>query len=399
MKQHLSLFLILLPCLAWAQYPSNGNQKITLGEQTTADGLIYRGVASTDTVRKPSIDTMAYMVLDTTTNIIWHYKKATSNAWLRVGGSITSGLTGVLPVANGGTGSATQNFVDLTTTQSSIGGTKTFTSALIAASNVKIHRGLADDSESVAIGNLSLNSTTTGIRNTAIGERALQSMKTGQRNFAMGQFANYLDTAGSFNAAIGWGSLAQNLSGSNNVGVGYVTLYANTNGSSNTAVGYKAAGDITNSNTTGSNNTFIGNEAVGASATASNVITLGNSSIATIRAQVTTITSLSDIRDKTNIMPLNYGIDFIKKLNPVLFDWDMRDGGKIGISEIGFIAQDLQQAQIDSQINIPNLVSDINPDKLEASYGVLIPIIVKALKEQQALIDELKQRILNLENK
>jgi hypothetical protein len=116
MKQFLSLFLFLLPCLAWAQYPSNGNQKITLGEQTTADGLIYRGVAATDTVRKPSIDTMAYMVLDTTTNIMWHYKKATSNAWLRLNllpSDTASMLTpywrsdrfsGTLPVANGGTG-------------------------------------------------------------------------------------------------------------------------------------------------------------------------------------------------------------------------------------------------------------------------------------------------------
>jgi hypothetical protein len=418
MKQLLSLFLFLLPCLAWAQYPSNGNQKITLGEQTTADGLIFRGVLADTGIITPLSDTSAYIILDTVNHRFYNYNRAT-NVWSVAGGGTavttfsagTTGLTpstatsgavtlaGTLAVANGGTGSATQNFVDLSTTQTSIGGAKTFTSALIAASNVKIHRGLADDSESVAIGNLSLNSTTTGIKNTAIGERALQSMKTGQRNFAMGQFANYLDTAGSFNAAIGWGSLGQNLSGSNNVGVGYITLYENTNGSSNTAVGYKAAGQLTNSNTTGSNNTFIGNEAVGASATASNVITLGNSSIATIRAQVTGITGFSDIRDKTNIMPLNYGIDFIKKLNPVSFDWDMRDGGKIGISEIGFIAQELQQAQIDSQINIPNLVYDINPDKLEASYGVLIPIIVKALKEQQALIDELKQRILNLENK
>ena len=136
MKQLLPLFLFLLPCLALAQYPTNGNQKITLGEQTTADGLIYRGVAATDTVRKPSIDTMAYMVLDTTTNIIWHYKKATSNAWLRVGGSITSGLTGVLPVANGGTGSATQNFVDLTTTQS-IGGVKTFNDTIIVNRGIR----------------------------------------------------------------------------------------------------------------------------------------------------------------------------------------------------------------------------------------------------------------------
>ena len=405
------LFLFLLPCFALAQYPSNGNQKITLGEQTSADGLIWRGVAATDTVRKPSIDTMAYMVLDTTTNIIWHYKKATSNAWLRLNllpSDTASMLTnywragrfsGVLPIANGGTNSATQNFVDLSTTQSSIGGTKTFTSPLIAASNVKIHRGLADNNESVAIGDLSLNSTTTGIRNTAIGQRALQGMKTGQRNFGMGSFANYLDTAGSLNVAIGYATLGSNLSGSSNVAIGYIALYENTNGGSNTAIGNQAAGQLTNSNTTGSNNTFIGNEAVGASATASNVITLGNSSIATIRAQVTTITALSDIRDKTNIMPLNYGIDFIKKLNPVSFDWDMRDGGKIGISEIGFIAQELQQAQIDSQINIPNLVSDVNRDKLEASYGVLIPIMVKALKEQQATIDDLKQRILNLENK
>jgi len=39
---------------------------------------------------------------------------------------LTSDVTGVLPVANGGTGSATQNFVDLTTNQS-IAGQKTFT--------------------------------------------------------------------------------------------------------------------------------------------------------------------------------------------------------------------------------------------------------------------------------
>jgi hypothetical protein len=64
MKQLLPLFLFLLPCLAWAQYPSNGNQKITLGEQTSADGLIYRGVAA-DTTLTAKSDTAAYLVLDT----------------------------------------------------------------------------------------------------------------------------------------------------------------------------------------------------------------------------------------------------------------------------------------------------------------------------------------------
>ena len=112
MKQF--LFLLLFPAFAMAQYPGNANQKITLGEQTTADGLVYRGLAA-DTTRKPSVDTMAYILLDTATNIIWQYKKATSNAWLRLNllpSDTSSMLTnywragrfaGTLPVANGGT--------------------------------------------------------------------------------------------------------------------------------------------------------------------------------------------------------------------------------------------------------------------------------------------------------
>jgi hypothetical protein len=42
---------------------------------------------------------------------------------------LTTGVVGVLPLANGGTGSATKNFVDLTTAQT-IGGAKTFNGSL-----------------------------------------------------------------------------------------------------------------------------------------------------------------------------------------------------------------------------------------------------------------------------
>jgi hypothetical protein len=49
------LFLLLFPCLALAQYPGNAGQKITLGEQTTADGLVYRGVAADTTKYKFTI--------------------------------------------------------------------------------------------------------------------------------------------------------------------------------------------------------------------------------------------------------------------------------------------------------------------------------------------------------
>jgi hypothetical protein len=107
MKQLLSLFLFLLPCLALAQYPTNGNQKITLGEQTTADGLIYRGVLADTGIITPSSDTSAYIILDTVNHRFYNYNRAT-NVWsVTTIGSISSGLTGTLPVANGGTNRTT----------------------------------------------------------------------------------------------------------------------------------------------------------------------------------------------------------------------------------------------------------------------------------------------------
>ena len=90
MKQILSLALALLPCPALAQYPSNGNQKITLSEQTTADGLIYRGRV-TDTTLTVKSDTAAYFVLDTVNLNLYTYKaSATGRKWIQLGSDTTS---------------------------------------------------------------------------------------------------------------------------------------------------------------------------------------------------------------------------------------------------------------------------------------------------------------------
>jgi hypothetical protein len=170
---------------------------------------------------------------------------------------------------------------------------------------------------------------------------------------------------------------------------------AGITGRNNTVAGYNAATTLT----TGSNNTLLGYGANSSSATVSNEITLGNSSITALRCNAT-ITSLSDARDKTNVEPIPAGLAFISELNPVKFTWAMRDGGKVGIDEFGFIAQELQSAQKSTGIHYPNLVSESNPDKLEASYATLIPSIVKAIQElkttvldQQAEINELKTRL------
>jgi hypothetical protein len=175
-----------------------------------------------------------------------------------------------------------------------------------------------------------------------------------------------------------------------------IGISSGTNGTNNTCIGYGAGSTLT----TGSNNLILGANASSSTPTVSNEITLGNSSITTLRCQAPTITSLSDARDKTNITPLVVGIDFIQKLNPVSFAWNMRDGSRIGDTDFGFIAQDLQQAQTDYGTLVPNLVYDLNPDRIEASYAALIPVMVKAIQDlnvlvtqQQAEIDMLKKKL------
>jgi hypothetical protein len=69
---------------------------------------------------------------------------------------LTTGVTGILPVANGGTGSSTQNFVDLTTNQT-IAGAKIFSSDLTI--NGKVIAGASAASSSAI---LEANSTTQG---------------------------------------------------------------------------------------------------------------------------------------------------------------------------------------------------------------------------------------------
>jgi len=217
-------------------------------------------------------------------------------------------------------------------------------------------------------------------------------------NTAIGLSALYSNTTGSNNTANGSSALYKNTTGSNNTANGSFALDSIIEGSNNTAIGRKAGNNLY----IGSNNTMIGYDAGPSFPEVNNEITLGNSSIATLRAQVTSITALSDRRDKTNIIPIGEGLEFLKKLNPVSFTWNTRDKAKVGIKSAGFIAQELLALQKQSNIgdNL-DLVSENNPEKLEARYGNLLPIIVKAIQEESAEKDKeikaLKERINALE--
>ena len=306
---------------------------------------------------------------------------------------------------------------------------------------------LTSGGSNIAIGRGALQTNTTGNRNIAIGEYALSSCNAKTSNIGIGRFANgFGGLGGNDNVAIGTAALGNN-NGDNNVAIGsnvqatggavtgqeqvligafagysstgaahyntFVGAYSGySNGSAktnNTYIGWSAGryfsgatnttilgadtGGSSGAQATGSNNVILGYQAALSTNTVSNEITLGNSSISALRCQVTSITSLSDARDKKDIEDLPAGLDFVNELRPVKFTWNMRDGAKVDVPDTGFIAQDLQSVQETMGVDIPGLVYDTNPEKLEAAYGKLIPVLVKSIQELTAKVNELENKL------
>lgn len=233
-----------------------------------------------------------------------------------------------------------------------------------------------------ALGAYAASGLTTGSA-TAIGEQAMSLATTGT-GVAVGRRAMYNLSTGVNSTAVGDLALEDISTGNASSALGYQAL-TNAFGSNNTAVGSFAGSNITS----GSNNTLIGYFSQASSDSVSNEITLGDSSVTALRCNVTTITSLSDARDKTNIQDLADTMSLLRTVRPVLFDWARRDGSMPGASDIGFIAQELQAAQESSGLNVPGLVYSENPDRLEASYGKLLPLVVRAIQQ----IDERLSRL------
>lgn len=225
-----------------------------------------------------------------------------------------------------------------------------------------------------------------GNNNVAIGHYAMLNSNISTNNVCVGTSAgtNIVDTVG--NTLIG-----DNSGGNITFGVGNTTLgnsagYSVTTGNQNVFIGDNSGAALPS--ITGSNVICVGKESNPTNGTVSNQITLGNSAITTLRCQVTSITSLSDARDKTNIEDSEYGLDLVNSLKPVTFEWDTRDGAKKDVKDLGFIAQDLKEVD-DEYLG---LVYSENPEKLEASYGRLIPVLVKAIQDLSAKVEALEAK-------
>jgi hypothetical protein len=286
-------------------------------------------------------------------------------------------------------------------------------------------------SRSTAIGYNTLTfqnfTTATDSYNTAVGFDAGQRVTTGRKNTFVGALAGDASTTSSDNTAIGYAALSA-VSGGTNTAVGSGALNVTT-GFDNTALGTSAGADITS----GDNNLALGHDALrsgspgGPASTDNNVIGLGDENIASLHCQVA-LTVSSDQRDKTDFVGLDLGLDFVKALEPVTYYWDKRakylnrnnedgtpnkdydldsvtpDGThKEDWMDVGFKAQSVQaleEAAGYTSSAKKNLTVSVNSDgkQLGLRYEKFIPILVKAIQDQDAIITSLTARITALES-
>ena len=281
-------------------------------------------------------------------------------------------------------------------------------------------------SYNTAVGASALQNNTTGTDNTAVGSGALEFNTTGTLNSAFGRGALYKNTTGGANVASGLNSLHENTTGGanvasgidamrfnttggNNIGQGNSALYRNTTGNLNTAIGVWSGA----TNLSGDKNTAIGGFAdfaannltnatalgYGAVVSASNTIQLGadgtngNAAVTLVKTSGTVnangATLTSDLRLKSNISPLANSLATVMQLNPVHY---MKKGSLASTAytreENGFIAQEIQKI-------LPFIVTEGTDENklLSVDYNSFIPMLTKAIQEQQKQIEDQNAKI------
>lgn len=267
----------------------------------------------------------------------------------------------------------------------------------------------------LAFGHEALSSNSSGSNNLAIGNKALWNNTTGSSNFAIGMQSLNLNTTGTTNTSVGRNSMYENTSGCYNTSLGFNAMYSNETGNHNVAIGYYAGPTGTNPDL--SNTIAIGSNT---KVSSSNTVRIGNSSITSIGGYAPW-TTLSDGRFKTNVKTNVPGIEFIMKLRPVTYNWDLHKldevtgtpdslylqnpsldearSKKETLTQTGFIAQEVEEAAKACNYEFSGVIKPENKkSQYTLSYAEFVVPLVKAVQEQQEIINQQQETIQKLIN-
>jgi hypothetical protein len=122
----------------------------------------------------------------------------------------------------------------------------------------------------------------------------------------------------------------------------------------------------------------------------------GTSNIASINASTGAYTALSDVNKKKDFEPSLLGLNEILQLKPTLYR--MKDAEDDSPKELGLIAQEVKD--VIPQAYFEN--TSLNAVGKESTFiglndRAIVATLVKAIQEQQAMIDELKAKVAALE--
>ena len=101
------------------------------------------------------------------------------------------------------------------------------------------------------------------------------------------------------------------------------------------------------------------------------------------------IGACSDLRYKQNVRPLEGALAKLMKVNGVEYEWNREKFTNLSFSnrpQIGVVAQEIQEV-------LPEVVSESADGMLAVDYSKLTPVLIEAVKEQQAEITDLKSEI------
>lgn len=307
--------------------------------------------------------------------------------------------------------------------QVNTGGNNSFFGAIAGSRNTT-------GSDNSFFGRAAGNNNTEGINNSFFGSNAGLDNTTGNANSFFGYFAGAANQIGSGNAFFGsqagnannnsfntflGTSAGRESSGSGNTLVGNGAGANLNSGNNNTFVGFNTGNVI--GNFSGSNNTVIGantivgngisyGTAIGADAVANrfNSIILGRSNGAdrvviwglggggSTDLCLNSINEISvcssSLRYKTNVNFFNPGLNLVKRLQPITFDW--KDGGT---KDLGLGAETVAEIE-------PLLVTYNKDGEVEGvKYDRLGVVLLNAVKEQQLQIESQEKQNQELQTR
>jgi hypothetical protein len=263
-------------------------------------------------------------------------------------GAIT--LDGTLAVANGGTGATTLAAAGITT----LSGTQTITGAKTFSSTIT-------GSISGNAGTVTGGVYTTGNQSIAGNKTFTGGTGLGTANPATSTWAGYARSLSATNPAF----VMDGTTSANSICSAY---YGGAGGGDTVLFGQFLYGSRTS-------NTAVGNISSTGTGTGYN--------------------TLSDRRLKKDITPMTDGLAKTMQLKPVDYVWIVNDE-----PSQGFIADELQQVVPEAVTGEPN---ELNPDGTPKYQGIdtsyIVATLTSAIQQQQALIEDLKNRVSILEAK